>query len=744
MLRPSLRAAYALASVVAVTSVVGCSSSSSSAPPSHDGGLDARTRDAGRSDSSTPDAKSKSKGSDSGHDARSPSDAAGPTTLVFDLSANTTQPANFYASPFPSDLRLNDAGAPDYSGFPLNSGFTLLDSMVPLASSRAGFSTLAVAYFQFTAPMATIDPTVTIAAGPPSSILLLDVDPASPDRGTFFPTVASTPPMDAYTAANVVTVAARPGFVLYPKRKYAFLVLREQLDASGAKLAVAPDLATLASGGTPMTTPASIGVAAAALYAPLWATLKTVNIAASDVAAATVFTTGDEVAVTSDWSTALLAKYPATISGLSVTTTGSDAGSSYPRICELQGTIDLAQFQTGTPPFATSGGTFQLGADGLPVKQGDANVPIAISIPTTGPMPAAGYPLVLYFHGSGGVSTEFIDRGPILVPDGGEVPGQGPAYVLAPFGFAMAGAAMPANPQRVPDAGETAYLQLTNLPALLGNFRQGVIEQRMFLAALSKLTIDPSVVAEGCPAVSVPDGAKIHFDPANLFSQGQSMGGMYTNLVTAVEPSFRAAVPTGAGGFWTYFIFTSAFVPNANAELQLALGVDDGQLTFMHPALSMVETGWEAIDPIVSVPRVSRRPLPGTNPRPIYEPVGQDDSYFSNDVYNAVALAYGHREVGDVIWPDMQTALAEESLSGIVPYPAVNDISSIDGGPYTGVVAQYDADTITGDGHYIAFQLDAVKYQYGCFLESMLKTGVAVVPAPAPLGTPCPLVDAGK
>jgi hypothetical protein len=221
---------------------------------------------------------------------------------------------------------------------------------------------------------------------------------------------------------------------------------------------------------------------------------------------------------------------------------------------------------------------------------------------------------------------------------------------------------------------------------------------------------------------------------------------MYANLITAVEPHFKAEVASGAGGFWTYFIFSTQFVPNANGLLELALGVQNETLNFMHPALSMIESGWEAIDPIVSVPRVSRHPLPGTNPRAVYEPVGQNDSYFSNEVYNAVALAYGHREVGSVIWPSMQTALAEEGLSGIAAYPTANDVSSLDGGKYTGIVVQYDADTITQDGHYILFQLDAPKYQYGCFFSSALQTGTAVVPAPAALGTPCPLAplaDAG-
>jgi hypothetical protein len=712
--------------LLACTSLLPACSSAAVAPlaTGGDAGLDARV------DGTRPTGDATN---DTGH-KDVVSDATGATELVFDLTADTTKPATFYSQPFPLDTRLNSSGAPDYSGFPLGGNATV-GNMVPIASGRKGFSTLAVAYFQFTGPLAALDPTTVVPAKTSSNILLIDVDPVSPDRGKLFPTVASTLPEDPYTAANVVSVAAQPGFVLFPNRKYAFVIRREQRDAHGDLLTVNPTLALLAQGTAPST---SNGPAVAALYVPLFDTLKTVGVAPNDVAAATVFTTGDEVGVTADMSTQLLAKYPATISNLTVTNVGGDAGSTYPRICELQGTVSLPQFQVGTPPFATDGGTFDIGSDGLPVMQRMAAVPMAISIPTTGPMPTAGYPLVLFFHGSGGVSTQFIDRGPILVPDGGEVPGQGPAYVLAPFGFAMAGAALPENPERVPGATETEYLQISNLASLLGNFRQGIIEQRMFLLALSKLTIEPGTLAGTCPKVDVPAGQQVHFDPSNFYSQGQSMGGMYANLITAVEPSFRAEVPSGAGGFWTYFIFQSAFVPNANGLLNLALGVQNETLTFMHPALSLIETGWEAVDPIVSVPRVSRNPLPGTKPRPIYEPVGQNDSYFSNDVYNAVALAYGHREVGSVIWPSMQTVLTEVGLNGITPYPAKNDVSSLDGGAYTGVVAQYDADSVTGDGHYIFAQLDAVKYQYGCFLGTMLATGKATVPAPAALGTPCP------
>ena len=55
----------------------------------------------------------------------------------------------------------------------------------------------------------------------------------------------------------------------------------------------------------------------------------------------------------------------------------------------------------------------------------------------------------------------------------------------------------------------------------------------------------------------------------------------------------------------------------------------------------------------------------------------------------------------------------------------------------TSVVVQYMGDGII-DPHYIYRQLDAVKHQYGCFLESYLRDGVPTVPAPGALTDPCP------
>jgi hypothetical protein len=102
-----------------------------------------------------------------------------------------------------------------------------------------------------------------------------------------------------------------------------------------------------------------------------------------------------------------------------------------------------------------------------------------------------------------------------------------------------------------------------------------------------------------------------------------------------------------------------------------------------------------------------------------------------------MSLAYGHKEAGDVIWPTMQQAMQLDGKAGIIPYSVSNDITSESGTPYTGMIVQYLGDGVY-DPHAIYSQLDSVKYQYSCFLSTAYTTGTAVVPAPQPLGTPCP------
>src|SRR5207248_1241119 len=164
----------------------------------------------------------------------------------------------------------------------------------------------------------------------------------------------------------------------------------------------------------------------------------------------------------------------------------------------------------------------------------DEIAPIAISLPK-GEMPTGGFPFIIYFHGSGGLSTAVIDAGPLQSPtDQVGTPGEGPAYVMAPHGFAMAGSALPLNPERVPGA---------------------------------------------------------------------------------TDPRVKVVVPTGAGGYWPFMVLTTQTIPNAPNDLKLLLGT--GDLTFMHPALHLLETAWEAAEPFVYMRRIARDPLPNHPSRPV-------------------------------------------------------------------------------------------------------------------------------
>jgi hypothetical protein len=602
--------------------------------------------------------------------------------------------------------------------------------------------------------------TDTLPAAPSSPILLLDVDPKSPTLGKLLPTIAETITPDAYVPSSVLAVGVQPGIVLEPDTQYAFLVMTSADDATGKPLGVATALAQALSGGTDPV---------AKLYSVLPSALAKAGLDASKVAAATVFTTGDVVEDTYQLSTKVLGAYQVTVDNVTVDPTVLDAND---RMCELQATVTYPQFQVGfaSPPYDT-GGLFDLDSTGAPIKQGVLTVPVTITLPKQ-PMPSGGYPLIVYSHGTGGMSTAIADRGTwrpetnlancpaaevqllgnlLFDADNGwngvsgcNTPGQGPGWVMAARGFAMAASALPLNPQRWL-AGQMSvfpeYIDINNVAATRDDFRQGVIEQRLFIDALSRLTIPPSTVA-ACSGLSLPAGeTAYHFLQTPLFAQGQSMGAMYANMISAVEPRIKAVVPTGSGGYWSWFILQTQFIPNVKGELGLLLGIHDA-FSHMHPAMHVVQVALEPVDPIVYMPRLGLNPLPGHPVRPVYEPHGQGDSYFPMAVQNAVAMAYGHREAGTEIWPTMQQSLALEGLQGLLPYPVSSDVQSMSGTKRTGVVVQYLGDGVY-DPHAIYTQLDAVKYQYGCFFQTFLQNGVATVPAPADYAVPCPSGPAG-
>ncbi|HEU0030557.1 MAG TPA: hypothetical protein VFQ53_07990 [Kofleriaceae bacterium] len=646
------------------------------------------------------------------------SSAPDPDTIAFELDAPLAGDT-YWQLPFPSDLRTTAAGTPDLAGFPNPRELPILADLLSVAAERRGFPTQPIAWFQFTGepPAHALD---EVLVGDAAPALLVDIDPTSDERGSLHAIIAQTLPEDRFTGSGLVALAPRPGIVLRGGTRYAY-VLRK---AFAPGVARPPAFDTLARGGTPA---GARGAAARELYAPLWETLDAIGIERDDVLVATVFTTGDEIALLRARSEAVRAAYDATIADLHVDAVD---GATHPDFCELVGTVTVPQFQRGEPPFTTEG-RFVLDGDGVPVAQSTATIPLAITIPKR-TMPAGGWPLWQYFHGSGGASFDIVDEGPTLVADGMPVAGQGPGSVVAKHGIAAASSALPVNPERLPGASNYAYLEINNLAAFPYTFQQGVFEQRLLLDALLALEIPPATLA-ACSGVSLPAGETAHhFNPATLTAGGHSMGGMYTNMIGAVEPRYGALTPFGAGGFWNMMILDTEIQPGARDLLAGVFGIDPETLSFVHPTLALLGLGWEIAEPGASMNRIASRPLPGIPPRHIYEPIGLDDKFFPNPVFDAAALAYGNQQAGELVWPSTQDALRVDALDGMLAYPVRGNRDGL-----TTVAVQYADDGIV-DAHQIYRQLDAVKYQYGCFLASYLRDGTPTVPAPMALGTPCP------
>jgi hypothetical protein len=645
---------------------------------------------------------------------------AGPPDVYFDLAAPADTYQTFWDLPFPSDLRLDGEGRLELTGYPNVREVPIVEDLLTVARLHVGAPQMPVVYVRFGAEVPERRWTEPVA-GAAADVVLVDIDPASPERGRTVPVVVETLALDSFAPPTLVAVAPWPGLVLAPSTTYA-VVLRRGF-APGA--AAPPDFVALRAGRAP---PGPRGEPARALYAPLWPVLADLGVPADDVLVATVFTTGDEVRRMFERSEAIRAEHRAVIGALALE---PGDGAAHDGFCALVGAVTFPQFQTGEAPYHT-GGLFVDDARGVPIVQGEATVPLVITIPAR-EMPAAGWPLYLFFHGSGGLSSGVVDLGPIPAVGAEPIAGEGPGFVVARHGIAAASSALPVNPERLPGASAYEYLNLNNLAAFPHTFQQGVFEQRLLLDALLDLEV-PAAALAGCAGAALPAGAAAHrFDPSALTAGGQSMGGMYTNLIGAVEPRLGALVPTGAGGFWNLMLLETELLPGARQFVSAAFAINHERANFMQPALGLIGIAFAVAEPVAAMSRLARRPLdaPGFAPRHVYQPVGKDDVYFSTRVFDVAALAYGNQQAGAVAWPALQEALAVDGLDGILAYPVTGNRA--DGS--TGVVVQYESDGIA-DAHYIYRQLEAVKHQYGCFLASHL-AGAATVVAPGALGDPC-------
>lgn len=624
-----------------------------------------------------------------------------PVTAIFQLPRDGVA-QEFYALPYPSDLRRDDAGHPLMADYPRR--VDIVNRYLDAIESLDGFGTNGAMFARFTGP---IDPGSLPAPAaseddPAASVYLVDVDPASPARGERIPLRFRFQTYAGWTIGeNWLGALPYPGFPLAEHTTYA-LVITDRLHSAGGG-DVLPDVDWLAvrDPAAADAVPEAVVTRATARYQPLLAYLdQPGGDERADVVSAAVFTTQTVTRIMGDLR-ARVWQLPAPEAHdvMELQSGGAD-------FIPFDGLYEAPNFQTGTVPYQSEsdGGDIVYDEDGLPKVQRTESLRFSFTIPT-GPMPATGWPVALYAHGTGGDYHTYIeDR---------------TANRLAAEGIATFSIDQvlhgPRNPGGDP---ELNFYNFTNPLSARNNTIQGAADDFSLLRVAIGLRYHPG---EGS-AVTYPE---VRFDPARLYFFGHSQGGTTGPPFLAYEPLIEGAVLSGAGGCLYYALLNKTEPVDITGVVGSV--VLDNPLDEFNPVLALLQTWIERSDPINYGPLLTRTPPPGPAPaaapmapKAIYQSMGLIDHYTPVPNIEALAVAIGGNLVGPELEPIEGLALRQRE---VLAAPVTDNLDGT-----TAVLAEYKA--TGGDGHFVVFDVPAARRQSAEFLGTLARTGTATLVTP--------------
>jgi hypothetical protein len=630
----------------------------------------------------------------------------------------------FWSLPFPSDLRLREDGSYGLQDWPEANSFlsAWLEAADHFLDDGWGLSSGVFIPLSGDIDTSTLPKSAQESLGAESSVFLLDTDPRSPERGKRIPVDVSIVPSDLLSPQHLLAIIPAPGFVRKAQTTYAAVVTNRVWDPSGEVLGRSPSFhAAFENQKSP-------DAVATQNYQLLRATLADLAYSTSDVVGAAVFTTFNQdkmLHTLRDWTENLAA--PSLVGDWVV-------ADEYDDYVVLTNAYPSPVIQADNRPYDQAGeGKIVWDASGLPVIQQWQDIRLALSLPKQS-QPAAGFPLTIYLHGSGGDWREAIDRGPIEESadtlQAQPALGTGPAQWLARRGVATLSFDFPLHGDRhsPPDtSGLVFYNLLTNPMVTIYNFHVAAME----LLRLSRLSldfaIDASLSASLDPGVAAD--SRIRIDPERLSGFGHSMGSTLGVPWASVDPRIKGMLLSGAGGMLVE-IATSATEPSdVNGALSFLSGMGEQRFHRAHPMLHALQNMWDLVDPVAKAHHLIVDPVEGLQPKDIMMTAGHLDGYFHPRAQASLAIPLGVSPVSNDLNDTLQSALdlAERTTQS---YPLQDNINGKCGG-LVAYTAEYDL------GHYVVFNQDKAHHQYTCFIASIGSDSGAMISAPAAFDSGC-------
>jgi pimeloyl-ACP methyl ester carboxylesterase len=533
------------------------------------------------------------------------------------------------------------------------------------------------------------DPTASREEG--ASIYLINVDAASPTYGTRIPLqFGFKEEAGESIGENWLGCLPFPGFVMAEETTYALVVTNRLRSADGGSVLSTADFRAVmdrAIAEEPRLARAQ------QIYQPLADYLDEAGgDEREDVVNAAVFTTQNATSLLGKFREVIRRDLPAPIArDVEIRSEPEDS------VIYL-GVYDSPNFQAGDFPYRTleNGGGFEIDpVSGDPIIQGSFELRFSMSLPTS-PMPAEGWPVVFYGHGTGGDYRSYESDGTGLR--------------LAKEGIAVVSIDQPMHGTRLVGGDpQTTFFNILNPLAGRGNVIQAALEGFEVVRLIENFEftdVDPYA-------------REIRFDSDKIGYFGHSQGSTTGLPFVAHEPQIKGAVFSGAGGllYLTLLFKTLPFdIPSI-----VGLIVRDLPLDRFNPALALMQVFFEPADVITYARLLVQEPPEGNVAKNVFQTQGLTDRYTPIPSIEALATAIGV----DLAAPQEREVAGLQLLgTELLPLPVTDNAGGV-----TSVLAQYN-EAIGSDGHFVVFDIAAARVQTSKFLKTLFDTGTATLVAP--------------
>lgn len=387
-----------------------------------------------------------------------------------------------------------------------------------------------------------------------------------------------------------------------------------------------------------------------------------------------------------------------------------------PLFHEIHAKVRLPIFQRGELPYTKEGGDIRIDSQEKPQLSSYESVCLAMTIPKGIEPPENGWPVVLYGHGTGGnfragvkLLANQLSSMRDLPPEDAEEEMRGP---LAPIALieidqVMHGTRLGADPFLSPGP---LFFNVQNPVAARGNLIQGAVDN---FALVRFVTQDSELHNWDFPEIG-----RVNLDRRRVAYHGHSQGGTTGPLFAPFEERLSGVVFSGTAGGLMFSLLDKKEPYDATVGLQLVL--QEFNLDRDHPALHIFQEYFDDVDPVNYANRLNDRSA--GNPIHSLHVYGRRDTFTPDSGQRSFAAASGStlaipeavNDQFDYI-DDLDLITQSYPIGGNVEIPSL--------GLFTSVVVQHSPERERGqdlyNGHFVAYRNRIASQQLFSFLRDL-------------------------